>query len=135
MSTDKMSTDIMSTDKMPNRQNVDNFFFFFFQFREEKKFASFFCSYVVSELARFARGRIEDSSFNRFTLNGIPELPATLFFGIEKFKEKKNEKKKKNCRNFVCRHFVCSCSTFCLSTLCLHTMKCNFFTILVKLWT
>ena len=26
------------------------------------KFASLFCSYVVSELARFARGRIEDSS-------------------------------------------------------------------------
>ena len=32
----------------------------------------------------FARGRIEDSSFNRFALNGIPELPATLcFFGGE----------------------------------------------------
>ena len=28
----------------------------------KKKFASFFSSYVVSELARFARGRIEDSS-------------------------------------------------------------------------
>ena len=39
-------------------------------------------SYVVSELARFARGRIEDSSFNRFALNDIPELPATVFFGI-----------------------------------------------------
>ena len=33
-------------------------------------------------VACFARGRIEDSSFNRFALNGIPELPATLFFGI-----------------------------------------------------
>ena len=39
-------------------------------------------SYVVSDLARFARGRIEDSSFNRFALNGIPEFPTTLFFGI-----------------------------------------------------
>ena len=78
MSTDKMSnrqnveqtkcrTDKMSTEKMPNRQNVDNFFF---------------CSYVVLELARFAFGRIEDCSFNRFALNGIPELPATLFFSI-----------------------------------------------------
>ena len=33
-------------------------------------------------VARFARCRIEDPSFNRLTLNGIPELPATLFFGI-----------------------------------------------------
>ena len=49
---------------------------------EKKKIASFFCSYVVSKLARFARGRIGDSSFNRFALNAIPELPATLFFGI-----------------------------------------------------
>ena len=65
----KCRTDKMSTDEMPNRQYVDNFF----------------CSYVVSKLARFACGRIEDSSFNRFALNGIPELPATLFFGIEKF--------------------------------------------------
>ena len=53
------------------------------------KFASLFCSYVVSELARFALGRIEDSSFNRFALNVIPELPAILFFGIEKCKKKK----------------------------------------------
>ena len=62
------------------------FFFNFEKFQEKKippkkNFASFFCSYVVSELA----GRIEDSSFNRFALNGIPELPATLcFFGGEK---------------------------------------------------
>ena len=74
-----------------DRQNVDKFFFFFNFFfykkisKKKKKFALFFCSYVVSELARFARSRIEDSSFNRFALNGIPELPATLFFGIEKF--------------------------------------------------
>ena len=51
---------------------------------EIKKIASFFCRYVASELARFARGRIKDSSFNRFALNGIPELPATLcFYGGE----------------------------------------------------
>ena len=32
----------------------------------------------------FYVGRIEDSSFNRFALNGIPELPSTLcFFGGE----------------------------------------------------
>ena len=35
---------------------------------------------VVSELARFARGRIEDSSFNRFALNGIPELPVSFLW-------------------------------------------------------
>ena len=34
---------------------------------------------VVSELARFARGRIEDSSFNRFALNGIQ---SDFFEGI-----------------------------------------------------
>ena len=50
---------------------------------------SFLYRYVVSEPARFARGRIENSSFNRFALNGIPELPATLFFGIENVKKKK----------------------------------------------
>ena len=42
-----------------------------FFFSKNKIFASFFCSYVVSELARFARGRIEDSSFNRFVLDSI----------------------------------------------------------------
>ena len=89
------------TDKMSNRQNVDRQNaeqtkcrqFFFFKLKKKikkiknknKKIASFFCSHVVSELARFARGRIEDSIFNRFALNGIPELPAILFFGIEKF--------------------------------------------------
>ena len=80
------------TDKMSNRQNVERQnaeqtkcrHFIFFNLKK-KKIASFFCSYVVSELARFARGRIEDSSFNRLALNGIPELPATLFFSIEKF--------------------------------------------------
>ena len=30
--------------------------------KKKKNFASFFCSYGVSELARFARGRIQDSS-------------------------------------------------------------------------
>ena len=61
--------------------------YYFEKFQEKinlknQKFASFLYSYVVSELARFARGRIEDSSFNEFALNGIPELPATLFFSI-----------------------------------------------------
>ena len=85
---------------MSNRQNVDRqnaeqtkcrqFFFFFSIFflkkkeKKKKKIVSLFCSYVDSELARFARGRIEDTSLNRFALNGIPELPATLFFGMEK---------------------------------------------------
>ena len=54
----------------------------FFQKIKNKIFASFFGSQVVLELARFARGRIGYSSFNWFVLNGIPELPATLFFGI-----------------------------------------------------
>ena len=47
----------------------------------KKKFASFFCSYVVSELARFTRDRIEDSSFNRFALNGIQrDFFGEIFF-------------------------------------------------------
>ena len=50
---------------------------FFFQKIKNKIFASFFCSYVVSKLARFARGRIGDSSFNRFALNAIQRY----FFG------------------------------------------------------
>ena len=51
---------------------------------KKKKIAAFFCSYIVSacSAARFACGSIEDPSFNRFALNSIPELPATLFFGI-----------------------------------------------------
>ena len=66
-----------------NLKNFSTIFFFWnFEKSYEKKIASFFWSYVVLELARFARGRIQDSSFNRFALNGIPELPATLFFGM-----------------------------------------------------
>ena len=67
------------TDKMSTIFFYFFLIFFLHFFSKNKKFASFFCSYVVSELARFARGRIEDSSFNRFALNGILELPATLF--------------------------------------------------------
>ena len=31
-------------------------------------------------VARFARGRIEDSSFNRFALNGIREIACFIVF-------------------------------------------------------
>ena len=40
-----------------------------------------FCTYVVSVfVARFARGRIEDSNFNRFALNGIQEIACFIVF-------------------------------------------------------
>ena len=39
--------------------------------KKKKKLASFFSSYVVLVVARFARVMIEDSSLNRFVLNGV----------------------------------------------------------------
>ena len=53
--------------------------------REKKMLLRFSVATLFRYIARFARGRIEDHSFNRFALNGIPKLHATLFFGIEKF--------------------------------------------------
>ena len=40
-------------------------------------------------VARFARRRIEDSSFNRFALNGIQEIAGFIVFS-SLFEKKKN---------------------------------------------
>ena len=45
-----------------SNQPISNLPCKFQKFQKKKNFASLFRSYVVSELARFARGRIEDSS-------------------------------------------------------------------------
>ena len=55
--------------KMWTKKNFENFSTF------KKK------SYVVSELARFARGRIEDSNFNRFASTAYFAKPG--FVGVE----------------------------------------------------
>ena len=40
--------------------------------------ASFFCSYVFRFVVRFARIKIEDSSRNRFTFNGIQRIVCSI---------------------------------------------------------
>merc|ERR1719154_167249 len=49
-------------------------------------------------VARFARGRIEDSSFNRFALNGIQEIACFIVFSSLLKKFKKNWKRRRNVR-------------------------------------
>ena len=54
---------------------------FFFRF-------VFFVAMLFRFVARFTRGRIEDSSFNRFALNGIQEIACFIVFS-SLFEEKK----------------------------------------------
>ena len=62
--------------KISEKKNIifSNFFFL-----KIKKIASFFCSYVVSELARFARGRIEDSSLTGSRSTAFQNCLLTCF--------------------------------------------------------
>ena len=57
----------------------------FQKFKKKKNFASLFCSYVVSELARFARGRIEDSRLTGSRSTAFYSLQATLYRFVARF--------------------------------------------------
>ena len=66
--------------KIVATEKRNNFFFYFFFLNLKKKLKNILCFSVATLfrfVARFARGRIENPSFNRFALNGIQRY----FFG------------------------------------------------------